>query len=236
MTLPDLSPASLLATVPLLLLVAAAIGGFNALLIGWLKINAVVATIATMGIVQGIAIVLRPTPGGVIAPDLGTAVSLGVAFVPAPFIVLVVLTIALELWLYRSRSGLAVRGVGFNPEASRRIGRRVGVVRASGLLVAALGAVVGGILLASQTGIGSNSVGATYSLPAFAAVFLGGAVMTGGRGSFVGALLGAVFLSLLDNVTPLLNIPNATEQVIYGIILLVAVSGYTLAQRVRTRK
>lgn len=236
MTLPDLSPASLLGTIPLLLLVAAAIGGFNAVLIGWLKINAVVATIATMGIVQGIAIILRPAPGGVIAPDLGTAVSLGVAFVPAPFIGLIVLTIALELWLFRSRSGLAVRAVGFNPEASRRIGRQVGVIRAVGLLVCALGAVVGGVLLASQTGIGSNAVGATYSLPAFAAVFLGGAVMTGGRGSFVGALLGAVFLSLLDNVTPLLNIPNATEQVIYGIILLVAVSGYTVAQRVRTRK
>jgi ribose transport system ATP-binding protein len=103
-------------------------------------------------------------------------------------------------------------------------------------LVAALGAVVAGVLLASQTGIGSNAVGATYSLPAFAAVFLGGAVMTGGRGSFVGAVLGAVFLSLLDNVTPLLNIPNATEQVIYGVILLVAVSGYTVAQRIRTRR
>ncbi len=236
MTLPDLSPGSLLATVPLLLLTAAAIGGFNALLIGWLKINAVVATIATTGIVQGIAIILRPTPAGVIAPDLGTAVSLGVAFVPAPFIVLVVLTIALELWLYKSRMGLAVRGAGFNPEASRRIGRGVGAIRAVGLLVAASGAVVAGVLLASQTGIGSNAVGATYSLPAFAAVFLGGAVMTGGRGSFLGAVLGAVFLSLLDNVTPLLNIPNATEQVIYGVILLVAVSGYTVAQRIRTRK
>lgn len=236
MTLPDLSAGSLLVTIPLLLLVAAAVGGFNAVLIGWLKINAVVATIATMGIVQGIAIILRPAPDGVIAPDLGTAVSLGVAFVPAPFIGLVVLTVGLELWLHRSRSGLAVRGAGFNPEATRRIGRKVGVIRSVGLLVAALGAVVGGVLLASQTGIGSNAVGATYSLPAFAAVFLGGAVMTGGRGSFIGALLGAVFLSLLDNVTPLLNIPNATEQVIYGVILLVAVAGYTVAQRVRARK
>ena len=236
MTLPDLSAGSLLKTLPLLLLVAGAIGGFNALMIGWLKINALVATIATMGIVQGIAIILRPEPAGLIAPDLGSAVSLGVGFIPGPFIALAVIAVAAEIWLYRSRSGLAVRGVGFNPESSRRIGRRVGVVRSVGLLGCALSAVVAGILLASQTGIGSNSVGATYALACFASVFLGGAVMTGGRGSFVGAVLGAVFLSLLDNVTPLLNLPDATRQVIYGGILLVAVSAYTLAQRARARR
>jgi ribose transport system ATP-binding protein len=67
-------------------------------------------------------------------------------------------------------------------------------------------------------------------------VFLGGAVMTGRRGSFVGAVLGAVFLALLDNVTPLLNIPNATRQTLYGVILLVAIGTYAVVQRMRTRR
>jgi ribose transport system ATP-binding protein len=104
-----------------------------------------------MGMVQGVAIVLRPQPAGVIAPSLGTAFSWGFGLVPAAFIFLVGLAIALEVWLYRTPAGLTVRAVGFNAEASRRIGRRVGVVRSVGLLVCALGAVVAGISLASQT-------------------------------------------------------------------------------------
>jgi ribose transport system ATP-binding protein len=235
-TLPDLSPGSLLRTILLLLLAVLLIGGFNALMIGVLKVSPIVATIATLGIVQGIAIVLRPEPGGFIAPDLLSAVSMGVGFVPGPFAALVLVVIALEIWLYRSRAGLALRGVGFDPEASRRIGRRVGVVRSVGLLICALGAVIAGVFLASQTGVGSNSVGSAYSLTCFAAVFLGGAALTGGRGSFVGALLGAVFLSLIDNVTPLLNIPDATRQLLYGAILLVAVTAYALVQRARAKR
>jgi ribose transport system ATP-binding protein len=232
-TLPNLGGTSLPVTIAVLLLVAAAVGSFNAFLIGGLKVNPIVATIATLGIVQGIAIVLRPQPAGVIASELGTAFSQGVGFVPTPFIVLVVLTIALEFWLYRARGGLAVRAVGFNPEASNRVGRRVAVIRSAGLIVCALGAVIGGICLASLTGIGTNDVGASYTLPVFAAVFLGGAVLTGGRGSFVGAVLGAIFLGLIDNVTPLLNIPNAAKQTLYGAILLVAVAAYATAERAR---
>ncbi|WP_307015283.1 ATP-binding cassette domain-containing protein [Arthrobacter bambusae] len=234
MTLPDLSAGSLLLTVPLLLLAAVAVGAVNALLIGPLKVNPIVATIATLGIIQGIAIVLRPQPGGMIAPDLGTAFSLGLGSIPAPFAILVVLTIALEIWLYRTRGGLALRAVGFNAQSSDRIGRRSVLVRSASLIVCAVGAVAGGICLASLTGIGTNDVGAGYSLPCFAAVFLGGAVLTGGRGSFVGAVLGAVFLSLIDNATPLLNIPDGAKQALYGAILVIAVAAYAGVERVRS--
>ena len=85
-------------------------------------------------------------------------------------------------------------------------------MRAGSLFVRTLGAVVGGVFLASQTGLGSNAVGAGYTLTCFTAVFLGGAVLTGGKGSFVGAVLGALFIGLLGNVTPLLNIPAACSR------------------------
>ena len=235
MTLPDLSAISVLRTILLLLAVAVAIGSFNSFMIATLRVNPIVATIATLGIVQGIAIVLRPEPAGVIAPSLGQGFEMGIWFIPTPFLVLVGLAIALEMWLYRSRKGLALRGVGFNAESSRRVGWPVGVIRSVALLVCALGAVIGGIFLAAQTGVGANNLGASYALPCFAAVFLGGAVMTGGRGSFIGALLGALFLSLLNDVTPLLNIQTAWSQTIYGAILLIAVAMYAIAARVRAR-
>ncbi|MET3934604.1 ATP-binding cassette domain-containing protein [Arthrobacter sp. OAP107] len=233
MTLPNLSAGSMLVTVPLVLLAAGLVGALNALLIGPLKVNPIVATIATLGIIQGIAIVLRPQPGGLIAPDLGTAFSMGVGFIPAPFIILVVLTVALELWLYRTRGGLALRAVGFNSQSSDRVGRRSVLVRSAGLIICAIGAVAGGICLASLTGIGTNDVGSGYSLPCFAAVFLGGAVLTGGRGSFIGAVLGALFLSLIDNATPLLSIPDGAKQTLYGAILIIAVAAYVGVERLR---
>ncbi|KRF22412.1 ATP-binding cassette domain-containing protein [Phycicoccus sp. Soil802] len=232
-TLPDLGPLSLLRSVGAFLLIALVVGAFNAVLIGLLKVNAIVATIATTGIVQGVAIVLRPEPGGFIAPELTTAFSQGVGFIPGAFLLLVALAVALEVWLHRGRGGLALRAVGFDAQASDRVGRRAVIVRSVGLVVCAFGAVLGGICVASLTGIGTNDVGGGYTLPCFAAVFLGGAALSGGRGSFVGALLGALFLSLLDNATPLLDVPNGAKQAAYGLILIVAVGSYAVAERRR---
>jgi ribose transport system ATP-binding protein len=234
LTLPDLSLGSLIVALPALVATGVVVGLFNAFIIERLKVNAIVATIATMGIVQGVAIVLRPAPGGFIAPDLGTSFALGFAFVPVPFVALLGLALTLEWWLHRTKGGLGVRATGFDSTASNRVGQRVGLHRSAGLVVCALCAVVAGICLAAFTGIGSNDVGASYTLTCFAAAFLGGAVLTGGRGSFVGAFLGALFLSLLDNVTPLLGVADGLKQVLYGAILLVAVTAYVMVDRARS--
>ncbi len=236
MTLPDLGASSLAATFALLVVTVLAVGGFNSLLVVTLHVTPVVATVATLSIVQGVAILLRPEVGGVIAPDLVTLVALGIGFVPTCFIALVVIAVALEFWLHRRPGGLALRAVGFDNDSSLRVGERVSWIRTGSLLLCALGAVVGGVFLASLTGIGSNAVGSGYTLTCFAAVFLGGAVLTGGRGSFIGAVLGALFLALLNNVTPLLNIPAATQQIIYGLILVIAIAGYATLDRVQRRR
>ncbi len=235
-TLPSLQALPLLTTLVLLVALALAVGGFNALMIIGLKVNAVVATIATLSIVSGIAIVLRPQSAGVIAPELGSMVALGFGFLPAAFIAVVAVAIALEFWLARTRSGLALRAVGFDDEASGRIGWKVNSIRARALILCAASAVVGGVFLASQTGVGSNAVGASYALAVFTAVFLGGAVMTGGRGSFIGALLGALFISLLNNALPFLNVPAAVSQAVNGAILVVAVALYAISARLRRRR
>ena len=234
-TLPDMSAKSVMETVLVLAAAVVLIGGFNTLLIEGLQINAIVATIASLGIIQGIAILIRPEVGGVIAFDLVTMVSKGVGFVPYAFIGVVAIAVGMELWLFRRPRGLALRALGFNMESSSRLGERVRMTRALCLMVCALGAVIGGLFLASQTGMGANSVGAGFTLPCFAAVFLGGAVMTGGRGSFIGALLGALFLALVNNVTPLLGIEAAWQQVIYGAILIAAISVYATMNRLRNR-
>lgn len=233
MTLTEWGFGPLVVTLLALLSVVIAVGGFNSLLIVGLKVPAIVATVASMGIVQGIAILLRPEPKGVIAPDFVMGISKGIGFLPFAFVVLVLLVLAMEYWLYKRGRGLALRAVGYNGEAALRVGERVTLIQTAALMICTLGAVIGGVFLASMTGMGSNAVGAGFALPCFAAVFLGGAVLTGGRGSFIGAMLGAMFLALLDNITPLLNIPDAWRQIMYGGILLIAIAVYASLARIR---
>ena len=234
-TLPDMSPASLLKSVLALVVAVVAVGSFNSLLIETLKVTPIVATVASLGVVQGVAIWLRPEYGGIIAPGLNATFAKGLGFVPTTFLVVVALAVGLEWWLYKSSRGLALRATGLHSDSALRVGWRVGRIRTGALFVSVLGAVVGGVVLASQAGAGSNGVGATYALPTFAAVFLGGAVMTGGRGSFIGALLGALFLSLLNNSVPLLGIQPAWAQILNGVVLLVAIAAYAALGKARLR-
>jgi ribose transport system ATP-binding protein len=210
---------------------AVAVGLFNSFLTQYLKVSPLIATIGTLGIVTGICILLRPQPGGAMDVNLGLNLSRGLGWVPFGFVLVVLVALAMDVWLFRSGGGLSSRSVGLRQDASLRVGVRVARIKAAGYIVAALGAVVGGIFLAAQVGVGSNDVGLGLSLPAFASCFLGGAVLTGGRGTFVGAALGAVFLSVITNAAQALTIPFAWTQIVYGVILLAAVAIYSLAAR-----
>ncbi len=229
--LPNTSPGTLVVGLLIILAVGVAVGVFNAFLTRVLKVNPLVATIGTLGILSGIAVLLRPQPGGQIAPELGIALGRGIGFLPYAFIAVVLVAVGFDLWLGRSGSGLSARAVGLKAESSQRIGVRVNWIKTIGYIAAATGAVIGGVFLATQVGQGSNDVALTYALPVFAACFLGGATLSGGRGTFVGAGLGALFLSMLGTSTQLIGVPYAWGQVLYGVILLVAVATYATAER-----
>jgi ABC-type sugar transport system ATPase subunit/ribose/xylose/arabinose/galactoside ABC-type transport system permease subunit len=229
--LSELNAGSLVTTLGLLLAIGIAVGLANAFLILVIKINAIVATIGTLGILTGLAVYLRPEPKGQVAPDLTLTVMAGLGALPYCFLVAAVVTVALDVWLSRTGRGLTLRAVGLGPDPAARLGVRVNRYKAAGLILSAVGAVLGGLFLASQVGVGSNDVALSYALPTFAACFLGGATLSGGRGTFLGAVLGSVLLTMIGNATLLLGQTYATSQVIYGVILLVAVASYAIAGR-----
>jgi ABC-type sugar transport system ATPase subunit/ribose/xylose/arabinose/galactoside ABC-type transport system permease subunit len=229
--LSRLTAGSLFVTLLVVLGAAAATGLFNAFVTQVLRVTPLVATIGTLGIVTGLCVLLRPQPAGAISPDLGLKLTSGISFLPYAFIGVVVVALLLDGWLFRSGGGLMARSVGLGTASSERVGVRVRTIKTAGYLAAALGAAIGGFFLSAQVGVGSNDVGLSIALPAFASCFLGGATLTGGRGTFVGAMLGAVFLTVISNSTQLLNMTFAWTQVIYGVILLIAVSVYSIAAR-----
>ena len=245
---PEASTLALLLGALALIGVGLATGIFNATLIRVLRLPSIIATLGTLSILQGASLLLRDHPEGFINADVVEALNTSVGFVPVAFIGVVVLAVLADLWLYRTRSGLAIRAVGLDETSSRRVGMRTGRTFFLAFVVCSVMASVAAFYSAAQVQIGSPIIG-NYALESIAAAVLGGASLAGGRGSFVGALLAAIFLTEIGNVLPLFQQPTEYAQMTIGVLILVALvlyqapelvsrfrSGWQGAARLRTRQ
>ena len=208
-----------------LLGVGLATGIVNATLIRVIGLPSIIATLGTLSILQGISLVLRDHPEGAISTEFAGALTTSVGFMPIAFIGAVVLAVLWDLWLYRSRGGLSLRAVGLHETSARRLGANTGRKVFLAFVLCSLMAVVAGFFSAAQIQTGSPIIGG-YALQSIVAAVLGGASLAGGRGSFVGALLGALFISLISNVVPLLRQPTEYGQIAIGALTLLALVVY----------
>jgi ribose transport system ATP-binding protein len=223
----DLSTGLILSGALVCLAVGVIVGLSNGALVRYVGINSVITTIAMLSVVQGIALYLRPSPFGVISEDFIDFFQTRIGFVPVSFFVILAAAVAGDLWLYRTRSGLKLRAVGFREEAAKRNGVRVDFVHMRAFLLSAVIAVLSGFFVASEVGVGTPIIGSSYTLTSIAAAVLGGAALTGGRGSFVGGLLGALFFSLVVNIITLLGLNTGAGIMTSGALTLFAVALYS---------
>jgi ribose transport system ATP-binding protein len=217
--------------------VGLATGIFNAILIRVLRLPSIIATLGTLSILEGASLLLRDHPEGEINFDAIDALSTTrFGFMPLAFIGVVCLVILADLWLYRTRTGMAVRAVGLDETSSRRLGMSTGVIVFLAFVVCSVMASIAGFYSAAQVQIGSPIIG-DYALTSIAAAVLGGASLAGGRGSFVGTLLAALFLTLIQNVLPLFQQPGEYGEMTIGALILLALLLYQapdLIARLRT--
>ena len=213
--------------------VGVVVGLSNGALVRYLGINSVITTIAMLSVVQGIALYLRPSPFGVISEDFIDFFQTRAGFIPVSFFLILFAAIAGDLWLYRTRSGLKMRAVGFREEAAKRNGVRVDFVHMRAYFLSAVIAAISGLFVGSEVGVGSPIIGSSYTLTSIAAAVLGGAALTGGRGSFVGAMLGALFFTLTVNIIALLALNTGAGIMTSGALTLFAVALYSGLQPVR---
>ena len=209
------------------------VGLTNGALVRYVGINSVITTIAMLSVVQGIALYLRPSPFGVISEDFIDFFQTRVGFIPVSFFVILAAAIVGDIWLYRTRSGLKLRAVGFREEAAKRNGVRIDFVHLRAYLLSAVIAVLSGLFVGSEVGVGAPVIGSSYTLTSIAAAVLGGAALTGGRGSFVGAMLGALFFTLTVNVITLLGLNTGAGIITSGALTLFAVAVYSGLQPIR---
>jgi ribose transport system ATP-binding protein len=232
-----LTAGPILGGVLLCVLLGLVVGLTNGALVRYVGINSVIATIAMLSVVQGVALYLRPSPLGTISEDFIDLLQTRVG--PIPLSALVILTAAVvgDIWLYRTRSGLRLRAVGFREEAAKRNGVRTNAVQLRAYILSGIIAVLAGFFLSSEVGVGDPVVGSGYTLTSIAAAVLGGAALTGGRGSFLGAVLGALFFSLTLNIITLLALNTGAGIIASGVLTLLAVllySGWQPARRLWT--
>ncbi|MGH2933263.1 MAG: ABC transporter permease [Gaiellaceae bacterium] len=205
--------------------VGIATGAFNAFLIRVLRLPSIVATLGTLSVLEGASLLLRSYPTGPINTDVTSAITSGVDFVPFAFVGVVVLAVLADGWLYRTRTGLGLRAVGLDATSSRRLGMSTGRTIVLAFVACSVLASIAGFYLAAEVQVGSPIVG-SQALESIAAAVLGGASLAGGKGSYFGTMLAALFLTEIDNVLPLFQQPAEYADMTIGVLILLALVLY----------
>jgi ribose transport system ATP-binding protein len=234
--LQESSLTSMLLGLVAMLTVSVLVGLLNGALIRYGRFTAIAATLTIYIALQGMSFILRDVPGGLINGDVTRAITTKFGPLPLAFIVLVILTVLMEYALKRRPWGWRLRATGSDEESARRVGININRTVILAYISTSAFTFLGAIMLMAQLGIGDPSQGIGYTLTSITAVVLGGTSLLGGRGTFIGTLLGAILLVQVLNSTVFLGLDQQWQYILQGILILAAAILYAVARtRRRTR-
>jgi len=225
---------SMLGWTALVLLVGAALGLVNGLLVGVGRLQPIVVTLATLSIFQGLAIRVLPQPGGAIPPSYTAAL-----VDPNNPWALLYLGLCILLWLAfrRSALGVAIFAIGNDEGAARANGIKVVQSKVIAYTLSGVFAAAGGLFLAATATAGDATSGNGFTLSSIVAVVLGGVNLFGGRGSAVGAIAGAFVTTMIVNILFFSEIDPLYQSFYEGLFLIIAVVvGAVLGRLLRRRR
>ena len=221
------------------LLAGSACGAINGLLVIYGRLQPIVATISTGAIYFGIALLLRPFPGGGVNEDLADALT-GRLFgvIPASLVLLLVVVLLVWVPFRRSVLGRAAYAAGSSEAAAYMSGVPIKRGKFAAYVLGGFFAGMGGLFLTffTYTGDAAYQSGSSYTLWSIAAVVLGGVSLFGGRGSAVGAIFGAFAARTSGDMLFVFDVDPLWQPLLQGVVLLIAVSiGAVALLRVRNR-
>ena len=216
----EASVSQILIGIGVILLCGMALGLVNAALIRGLKLPSIIATLATLSILDGISLTMRPTAQGFISPDLVSVLTTKVGPIPVAFIVIVAGAVLADVWLHASGSGLRLKATGLDDRSAKRGGVRTNWLRVRALLFSAVLATVASFFVMARSPIGNAQIGSTFALNSITAAVLGGASLAGGRATFIGGTVAAILLALIITVLPYLGLSPNDGPMIIGFLLL----------------
>jgi ribose transport system permease protein len=215
------------------LVVGGVCGLVNGVLIAYGRVVAFIATLATLAAARGLAEIISDRKTQIVTVT-GFTDALSGDLLGVPRLVLLFAAVAVAGWVLLNRTTFGRRtfAVGGNAEAARLAGIRVR--RHTVLLYVLLGVACGvaALMLMARTTTGSATHGSLYELDAIAAVVIGGTLLTGGRGTIVGTVVGVLIFTTLSNVFTLNNLSTSAQSLAKGVIIIAAV---LLQQRVAAR-
>lgn len=218
-----------------LVLVAAIVGSVNWFLVVMVKINPLIATLVTFTALQGVAYTLRPLPEGQIDPVFLSYVSTKFGFLPLMILIALVVALGTEFALRRTLFGIRLRAVGSDVATASRVGLHSNRVLLMAYIGCSVLVVPASLLLMAQAGTGNASIGDSYTLASIGAAVLGGASIFGGRGSFIGAVLGAVLVIQINTVVQFLDLELYWQQWFLGGLTVVAAAFYSKTRAITER-
>ena len=226
--LTDGQDALILPVLGLVMLVGAGIGLVNGLGIVFLRIPPLVMTLAMAGVVQGV--ILQVTRGELEGetPDLMRTLIAQPLIGPIPGVIFLWIGLGIAMWLLLERTpyGKMLFAVGINRTTATLSGVRVPLVVVLTYAMSGMLAAFGGFVLLGFTDIVFLNLGGRYLFPSIAAVVVGGTLLSGGKGSYWGTMSGALVLQLINSLLQAQGLPEATQSIILGVVLLVLISIY----------
>ena len=206
------------------LLIGLFLGFINGFLVSKAGIPAFIVTVATMGIFRGIAYIL--TGGGPVQISNAKFLYIGnekIFGIPFPIILLIVVFIIMNIILGKTKFGRQAYIIGGNEEAALYSGINVKRIKIYIYMIIGFLASLSGIILASRLYSGQPNSANGYELDAIAAAVLGGTSLSGGYGTIVGTLIGAIIIGVINNGMNLLNITYFYQLIVKGIVIIIAV-------------
>lgn len=234
-------------------------GLVNGLVIVYGRLQPIIATLATGAVAIGLALLIRPQPGGEVDLDLNWAVTNSIkdlaetyhlfddgeaawlqpiAWIPVPLLILVIITAAVWIPFRRTVTGRTLYAIGSSEGAAYMSGLPINRAKLWAFTLAGFFAGCAGLYLAIQTGSGNADIpqAGAYTLNSIAAVVLGGISLLGGVGTVIGALIGALILRAISFYFRILSIDPLLQPLVEGVVLLAAVSlGAIRTLRVKNR-
>lgn len=240
------SPAEILFGMVITLLAGTTFGLINGIIVVYGRLQPIIVTLATGAIAIGLALFIRPKPGGEIDGDLNWAVTNSLwdfvdtyqlfdpdaswfgpfAWIPAPLIVLLVAAFGIWIPFRKTVTGRTVYAIGSAEGAAYMSGLPINRAKITAFALAGFFAACGGLYLAIQTSSGNADVmqAGAYTLNSIAAVVLGGTSLLGGVGGAIASLVGACILRVISFYFRIVSIDPLLQPLIEGIVLLAAVS------------
>lgn len=199
-------------------------GVINGVLISYFKMVPFVVTLASYNIYAGIALLLSKGRQVFFTNDTFMKISV-VGWWVFPLIAIIWFAIAYltHFLLDKTPTGRYIRGIGGNREAVRLSGVNVRFIEILAYSISGILSAIGGVIMASRMTLGSNSVGNGWELTGIASVMIGGASASGGIGTVGGTVVGTIIMGLISNIMNLVGITVYWQQIIKGIIIIVAV-------------